>query len=60
MRSLLASLLAVCLLGVVNALSATGGRLLVVLDDVADKDKYSQFWGDLQGEHISIYPVSSV
>jgi len=52
MRSLLASLLAVCLMGVVSALSATGGRLLVVLDDVADKDKYSQFWGDLQGEHI--------
>jgi len=50
MRSLLTTFLALCFLGLVNALSVTGGRLLVVLDDVADKDKYSQFWGDLQGE----------
>lgn len=49
MRSIIASLLAVCLVGLVNALSSTGSRLLVILDDVADKDKYSKFWGDLQG-----------
>lgn len=55
MRSLLSAVLALCLLGVVSALSATGNRLLVVLDDVADKDKYSQFWGDLQGELVTVY-----
>ena len=50
MRSIFASLLALCLVGVCSALSATGNRLLVILDDVADKDKYSQFWDDLQGQ----------
>jgi len=50
MRSIFASLLALCLVGVVNALSSTGNRLLVILDDVADKDKYTQFWDDLQGQ----------
>jgi len=50
MRSIFASLLALCLVGVVSALSSTGNRLLVILDDVADKDKYTQFWDDLQGQ----------
>ncbi|KAF4548297.1 Oligosaccharyltransferase 48 kDa subunit beta-like protein [Elsinoe fawcettii] len=34
--------------GLVQALSTTGNRLLVVVDDIADKDKYSQFWKDLE------------
>lgn len=48
MRSLL-SLCVFVLAGVVSALSTSGNRLLVVLDDVADKEGYSQFLGDLEG-----------
>ena len=33
-----------------SALSTTGSRLLVVLDDVADKAAYGQFFGDLTGK----------
>lgn len=33
-----------------SALSTTGSRLLVVLDDVADKAAYGQFFGDLAGK----------
>ncbi|KAK5083030.1 oligosaccharyl transferase glycoprotein complex, beta subunit [Lithohypha guttulata] len=32
----------------VQAKSATGDRLLVVLEDTADKDLYSQLWSDLE------------
>jgi hypothetical protein len=35
------------LLGFVSALSAAGSNLLVVVDDEADKGKYSTFWSDL-------------
>jgi len=34
----------------VAALSVSGSRLLVVLDDAADVKEYSQFFGDLVGE----------
>lgn len=37
------------LAAVVQAVSSTGSRLLVVLDDAADKGKYSTFFGDLKG-----------
>lgn len=48
MRSLFALL--VCLFAAaVAALSTSGNRLLVVLDDVAEKESYSQFLGDLEG-----------
>lgn len=43
------SLLLICFLAVVHALSSTGSRLLVVLEDAAQKDIYSTFWGDLEG-----------
>ena len=33
-----------------SALSTSGNRLLVVLNDVADKSAYTQFFGDLAGE----------
>lgn len=36
------------LLSFVSALSAVGSKLLVVVDDEADKGKYSTFWSDLQ------------
>lgn len=32
-----------------SAVSTGGSRLLVVLDDVAEKDTYGQFLGDLTG-----------
>lgn len=34
----------------VQAKSATGDRLLVVLEDVAEKENYQQFWADLECE----------
>lgn len=49
MRSLL-SLLALLLAAVVSAVSTTGNRLLVVLDDVAEKEAYGYFISDLKGE----------
>lgn len=33
----------------VNALSSSGSRLLVVLDDTTDKSAYSILWSDLEG-----------
>jgi hypothetical protein len=35
----------------VNGLSASGGRLLVVLEEAAEKEKYSKFLGDLAGAY---------
>ena len=59
MRWLISTLL-FALLGTVQALSSTGTRLLVVIDDIADKDKYSQFWGDLECKHaIANVPILS-
>lgn len=34
--------------GLVQAKSAVGNRVLVVLEDSAEKALYSQFWGDLE------------
>ena len=42
------SFLLLALLGVVQALSSSGARLLVVLEELTEKDKYSEFWEDLQ------------
>jgi len=47
MRSLL-SFVALLFVAVVSAISTTGDRLLVVLDEVAEKDGYSKFLGDLE------------
>jgi oligosaccharyltransferase complex subunit beta len=49
------SFLLLALLGVVQALSSSGARLLVVLEELAEKDKYSEFWEDLQsrGFHLT-------
>lgn len=50
MRWLL-SLLLVGLWGaLVHALSSSGNRLLAILDNVAEKDLFSTFWKDLEGE----------
>lgn len=37
------------LLSLVQALSSNGNRLLVVIEEGTEKEKYSQFWGDLEG-----------
>ena len=34
--------------GLVSALSSSGSRLLVVLEDAAEKTKYSRLWDDLE------------
>ena len=36
----------------VQAKSATGDRVLVVLEDSAEKDSYRQFWTDLECENV--------
>lgn len=43
------SCLFLAVLGVVQALSSSGNRLLVVLEDAADKTLFSKFWTDLGG-----------
>ncbi|KAI9852712.1 MAG: oligosaccharyl transferase glycoprotein complex, beta subunit [Thelocarpon superellum] len=37
------------LLAVVRAVSTSGNRLLVVLEELGDKSVYSKFWADLEG-----------
>jgi oligosaccharyltransferase complex subunit beta len=52
MRSIysLTSLFIVSLLtALAAATSTTGHRILVLLDSLSDKDSYSQFWQQLQG-----------
>ncbi|KAM0794986.1 putative oligosaccharyl transferase subunit [Usnea florida] len=44
----LPSLLLVALLGLVQGLSSTGSRLLVVIEESSEKAKYSTFWSDLE------------
>ncbi|KAK4624713.1 Dolichyl-diphosphooligosaccharide--protein glycosyltransferase subunit wbp1 [Fulvia fulva] len=41
-------------LSYVSALSAVGSKLLVVIEDEADKTKYSQFWNDLETRDFQI------
>jgi hypothetical protein len=45
------------LLSFVSALSAAGSKLLVVVDDEADKGKYSTFWSDLQCKSFTAIPL---
>lgn len=43
------ALLLCCFLAAVNALSSSGSRLLVVLDESTEKSAYSTLWSDLEG-----------
>jgi oligosaccharyltransferase complex subunit beta len=52
MRWLLPFLLLV-LLSVVQALSSSGNNLLVILEELAEKSKYSKYLADLEGKRIS-------
>lgn len=45
------------LLSIVSALSATGSKLLVILEEESEKNKYSEFWADLESEHSSSKPL---
>lgn len=49
MRWLLSFLL-LAIASVASARSATGDRLLVVVEDKAEQDKYTQLWADLACE----------
>jgi oligosaccharyltransferase complex subunit beta len=49
MKTLL-SLCVLLLAALASAVSSSGSRLLVVLDDLADKASYSKFLGDLESE----------
>jgi hypothetical protein len=49
MRWLLSSCL-LALLSLVQALSSSGNRLLVVIEEAAEKSKFSKFWTDLEGD----------
>ncbi len=50
--SWLISFLVLALLGCVQALSSSGSRLLIVVEEAAERAKYSTFWGDLEGLSI--------
>ncbi|KAK0655902.1 Dolichyl-diphosphooligosaccharide--protein glycosyltransferase subunit WBP1 [Cercophora newfieldiana] len=53
MRSLV-SFVVLLFVAVVSAISTTGNRLLVVLEDVAEKEGYSKFLGDLEGRGFKL------
>jgi hypothetical protein len=44
------SFLLLGLFAAVNAVSSSSNRLLVVLEELGEKEKYSKFLGDLEGE----------
>lgn len=52
---ILAALLLGAFISCVTAISAQGSRLLVVLEDEAEKSKYGQFWLDLEGIFIHLF-----
>lgn len=51
------ALLLCSFLAVINALSSSGSRLLVVLDESAEKSAYSTLWSDLEGNQLVIFSV---
>jgi hypothetical protein len=57
MRSLV-SVLVLVLATVVSAISSAGDRLLAIVDDVADKAKYSTFLGDLESAFVLLDRVA--
>jgi oligosaccharyltransferase complex subunit beta len=59
MRWLLSFLL-LGLLSVVHAVSSSGNKLLIILEELADKGKYSKYLGDLESACISLELASFV
>jgi len=51
MRWLLSFLL-LGLVAIVQAISSSGNRVLVVLEELAEKSKYSKYLGDLEGMEV--------
>jgi oligosaccharyltransferase complex subunit beta len=47
------SFIVLAFLGLVQALSSSGSRLLVVLEEAAEKALFSTFWADLEGRSAS-------
>ena len=45
------SVLLLGIAAVVQAVSSSGNKLMVVLEELADKAKYSKYFGDLEGEY---------
>lgn len=43
------------LLALVQALSSSGNRLLVVIEEAAEKEIYSHFWDDLEGIRLILF-----
>lgn len=58
MRPLL-PLLVLSLLSLAQALSSSGSRVLVVIEEAAEKIKYSKFWADLEGAPLWTIPRAS-
>ena len=46
---LVLSFLVLAFVGLVQALSSSGNRVLAVLEEPADKALFSKFWADLEG-----------
>ncbi|KAI4215253.1 MAG: hypothetical protein LQ351_002152 [Letrouitia transgressa] len=42
------------LFGATQAISSNGNRLLVINEEPLEKEKYTQFWGDLEGRGFSL------
>ncbi|KAI2637767.1 Dolichyl-diphosphooligosaccharide-protein glycosyltransferase 48kDa subunit [Hypomontagnella submonticulosa] len=53
MKSLISLFVLLCA-ALVHAISSSGDRLLVVLEDVAEKETYSKFLGDLEGRGFQV------
>jgi len=47
----LISFLLLGLLAAVEAVSSSGNKLLVILEELAEKTKYSKYFGDLEGRN---------
>ena len=56
MRWLL-SFLFISLLSLVQALSSSGSRMLIAIEDTAEKEKYSAFWEDLEGTLLTLLQI---
>ncbi|KAI9664297.1 MAG: oligosaccharyl transferase glycoprotein complex, beta subunit [Trizodia sp. TS-e1964] len=44
----------ISLLGVVRSLSTAGTRLLIIVEEAADREKYSKLWQDLEGRDFNL------
>ncbi len=42
---------------IAGAISISGNRILVVLEELGERGKYSKFWSDLEGEHNDCYCI---